>query len=124
MNKSISILIVEDEFFIALNMQIELEKIGYRICDITAKGEEAIEIVRLENPDIVLMDINLAGKMDGIEAAREILSFSAASIIFITGYANEELRTRAEELNPAGYFIKPANIRDIDSVINSVCKKH
>ena len=122
MNKKISILIVEDEFIIALRMKMELSKMGFIICDTIAKGENAVDFVKIKNPDIVLMDINLQGEMDGIEAAEKILSFSTSAIIFVTGYPDEELRLRAEKLIPAGYFIKPVNIDKIVSVINSVCR--
>ncbi len=115
-----NILIVEDEFIIALRMKMEFSKMGYTIIDTTARGEDAVEIVRLKTPDIVLMDINLQGEMDGIEAAAQIHSFSTTSIIFVTGYPDKKLKLRAEKLKPAGYFIKPVNIYTIASVINSV----
>lgn len=120
MNKNISILIVEDEYLIALRMKKELESRGYTICNTTAKGEAAVEIVRAKHPNIVLMDINLQGEMNGIEAADKILSFSKTSIIFVTGYHVNELRLRAGILKPAGYFIKPVNITEITSTINSI----
>lgn len=120
MNAPIQILLVEDEFLIALGLEQELLQEGYHIASIVNSGEKAIEAVRQQSPDIILMDIRLAGKIDGIEAAQQIQSFSSIPIIFMTGYSNPEIMTRARELNPLGYLIKPVSITDLNTIIDAV----
>lgn len=111
-------LIVEDEAIIALALRIELEQIGHE-CDIAGTGRKAIEHAEVFQPDIVLMDIHLAGAMDGIESARQIQAISDARIIFMTGYSDNELKIKAETLHPAGYLVKPVNLREIQDIMDS-----
>ena len=116
------ILIVEDEFLIALELKKSLSQSGYAVCGPVASGQEAVESARTESPDMVLMDIRLMGDMDGIEAARQIGTFSSASIIFATGYPDPDLKARAMALKPAAYLIKPVEISDIEAAIQSAHK--
>ncbi len=120
MKDKIKILIVEDEILTARCMQMELGNLGYDVCKPVAKGEEAIVNVEKEKPDLVLMDIRLASEMDGIEAAEKILSFCEVLIIFMTGYQDEHFMKRAGKLNPAAYLIKPVEVYDVESVIESL----
>jgi two-component system, response regulator PdtaR len=84
-----------------------------------ASGEEAVEIAALEKPDVVLMDINLKGELNGIQAAEQIVVKYNVPIIFMTGYSDEELRKQAEKLNPLGYFLKPVNMNEIFYTIDN-----
>ncbi len=111
------ILIVEDEVLIGFHVQMELSRAGYEVVGPVATGEEAIESVQIENPDIILMDIRLMGGMDGIEAARRIAAFSHAGIIFVTGYDDLALKERALFLNPLAYLSKPVGARHIDALL-------
>ena len=113
MRENIRILIVEDEFLAAVYLQRELIRSGYTVSQPVATGEEAIERAEQEQPDVVLMDIRLAGAIDGIEAAREIVSRHAIPIIFMTGYSDGETRERAQRLAPAAYLIKPLQIYQV-----------
>ncbi len=119
MRENIRILIVEDEFLAAIYLQRELTRSGYTVSQLIATGEEAIESVEQEQPDLVLMDIRLAGAIDGIEAAREIVSRHTIPIIFMTGYSDDETRERAQRLAPAAYLIKPLHIYQVKSAIES-----
>lgn len=119
MQKKLKILLVEDEVLIAMQMQMELTRKGYDVYRSVTKGEEAIEIVRENKPDLVLMDIRLAGKIDGIEAGKQILALHDIPIIFMTGYPDEVVKTRAMQLHPIGYFLKPVHINQIESAIHS-----
>lgn len=116
----IQILLVEDEFLIALGLEQELLQEGYKIRTIVTSGEDAIEVARQQSPDIILMDIRLAGIIDGIEAAQQIQSFSSTPIIFMTGYSSPEIMKRVKELNPLGYLIKPVSITDLKIIIDGV----
>ncbi|MEA5503939.1 response regulator [Halotia wernerae UHCC 0503] len=87
--KSIQFLIVEDEFILALDLKEKLESLGHNVIDIVDSAEEAIEKAIELHPDLVLMDIKLRGKMDGIEAAREIWNCLQIPIIYVTGYSDK-----------------------------------
>ncbi|WP_232371404.1 response regulator [Leptospira ainazelensis] len=119
MKSQIKILIVEDEFLIALLMQKELKRLGYEITDHVSTGETAIESVKINPPDVILMDINLGGVMDGIGAAKQIRSFQSIPIIFVTGYTDLETKEKAESIHPLGYLLKPVEINQIKEIIES-----
>ena len=91
MEKKIIIMLVEDEVLIAQSMSLELEIAGYEMCKFIAYGEDAIETAKREEPDVILMDIHLTGKMDGIEAAKKILEINDIPIIFVSGYSLHDL---------------------------------
>lgn len=118
MENQIKILLVEDEFITAQYMKNELVKIGYNVTYNVSTGEEAIICAKKNPPDIILMDIRLAGKIDGIETGSIIKSGNDIKIIFMTGYEDEALREKADELNPLGYLIKPIDIQKIKEIID------
>jgi len=97
-----SILIVEDEGLIALHLQESLEKAGYTAVDPVSSGEDAIEYVNTHaHPDLILMDISLDGKLDGIGTAREIRKRFDIPIIFLSAHTEENCLARAEEFAPS-----------------------
>ncbi|MBF0497935.1 MAG: PAS domain S-box protein [Deltaproteobacteria bacterium] len=108
------IMIVEDEFFFSSSLKIIVERLGYIVCSVVDSGEEAVERAETERPDLILMDILLAGQMDGIDAAGQIRAHCEIPIVFTTGWANEELLQRAKLTYPAGYLLKPYENRQIE----------
>ena len=120
MTNGIRVLIVEDEFLIALHMETSLMELGHTVCGTTSSGEDAVRLAREEEPDVVIIDINLQGEMDGIETAGRIRSFSTTAVIFVTGYSDRDLKSRAEEMKPLAYFIKPVSVDQIISAFNKV----
>lgn len=114
------ILIVEDEVMIAMCLEMELTRAGYDVCQRVATGEEAVIVAQDKTPDIILMDIRLAGDIDGIEAAQQIQACTAIPIIFMTGYPDKAVEERAKQLNPFGYFVKPVRIHTLQPLIDSV----
>jgi PAS domain S-box-containing protein len=112
-----SILIVEDEQISALDLRETLLSLGYRVTGMAASGEKAIEMVDAEEPDLILMDIRLAGVLSGIEAAEKILTTHRIPIIYLTAYADPELVERAKKTRPYGYIIKPYDQRGIQTDI-------
>lgn len=104
-----SILIVEDESLIALDIKRTLLKKGYEICDCIDNAEEAIQTVERYQPALVLMDISLRGSVDGITAAKIIKEKFDTSIIFLTAYSDDKTIARATSLSPEGYLVKPFN---------------
>ncbi|MBT5420127.1 MAG: response regulator, partial [Candidatus Cloacimonetes bacterium] len=98
MNKEFKILIVEDEVMIAEWLKMQLEDEKYDVFDYLTTGEEAIDFVQEIKPDVIVMDINLAGEIDGIEAAKVITEKFHIPIIFMTGYEEPEIVERANKL--------------------------
>ncbi len=83
-------------------------------------AEEAIACAEQEQPDVVLMDVSLDGELDGIEAAIQIKTRFGIPIIFMTGYSDKELMQRVEEAEPIACFVKPVEMKDLKSAIESV----
>lgn len=111
------ILIVEDEVVVAMEIQSYLERLGYSIVAKVDTGIKAVNLTTAEKPDLILMDIQLKGKMDGIEAASRIRSDSVIPIIFLTAHADEEKLERAKATLPFGYLLKPVQDRDLKAAI-------
>ncbi len=121
--KKAKIMIVEDEVLLAMDMDSDLSGIGYEVCELVTTGEDAINNVEQEKPDIVLMDIILKGEMNGIDAAREIRSSYGIPIIFVTGCDDEGTKKLAEAVGSAGYFIKPVELEDLKLAIEKALSK-
>jgi diguanylate cyclase (GGDEF)-like protein/PAS domain S-box-containing protein len=113
-----SILIVEDERIIALDLQRRLEKFGFHVCGLVPSGREAIDSAGEMAPDVILMDIMLSGDIDGIEAAVQIRKLYQIPVIFLTAYADENTLQRAKEAEPFGYILKPFKERELYTTIN------
>jgi response regulator RpfG family c-di-GMP phosphodiesterase len=124
----VSIIIVEDEAVTAMFMEIKLRRIGYNVLKCIPTGEEAILFAAERKADFIIMDIRLAGKMDGIEAAELIKDVNDCNsrFIFTTGYSDTECRERALRLDPAGFLIKPVNVAELTGIIELNCntQKH
>lgn len=118
------ILIVEDEKIIALDLQRRLERFGYTVVGMASEGEAAVELARQAEPDIVLMDILLAGGMDGIEAAGIIHRQMGLPVIFLTAFADEKTLERAKEVEPYGYILKPLKERELYTTIDIALYKN
>ncbi len=121
---SIKILVVEDEIIVAMDIKQRLENMGYTVPEVTSKGEEAVEKVIEINPDLVLMDIVLKGKMDGVEAAQEIKDKFNIPILYLTAYSDEETLKRVKATGPYGYIIKPFKDKELHSIIEVALYKH
>lgn len=121
------ILIVEDEVIIAMYLEMELQHAGYQVCQHVTTGEEAVRIARRDAPGCILMDIRLAGDIDGIEAAQHIQAQADIPIIFMTGYPDKTIEDRAKALHPLGFFLKPVQAAALqpllESLRQSVCMK-
>ncbi|MFA6363619.1 response regulator [Methanoregula sp.] len=107
------VLIVEDELIVAEDLKMTLSNLGYDTIGIANTGTLAIEMARSRHPDLILMDIMLAGKLDGIMTAEQISEKQDIPVIYLTAYANEAFLQRAKLTAPYGYIIKPFNDRDI-----------
>ncbi|NOR90516.1 MAG: response regulator [Anaerolineales bacterium] len=114
------ILIVEDEAINAMSLRVSLERFGYEVCELVSTGERAVLVAERDNPDAVIMDINLAGRMDGLEAAQIIFSRRKTPIIFLTGYTDDEVFESACSFEGAVCIVKPADSDDVRRAIETV----
>jgi len=119
---AISLYIVEDELIIAHDLKKRLSEFGYEILGIDTKAEDALENITVlkeqkKEPDIVIMDVKLAGKMDGIQAARILTENYNCGIIFLTSMNKTEVFNKSFSLKPYAYLFKPIDIPQIRAAI-------
>jgi CheY-like chemotaxis protein len=119
-DSKIKVLIVEDEILTAKYLQMELQEWGFEVPKPAAKGEDAVEIALHEQPFIILMDIRLAGGMDGIEAAEEITLHQNIPIVFMTGYELDYIKERAANISPAYFLAKPVDTVALRQIIDEL----
>lgn len=113
MSKSARIQIVEDEAIIAMDVQSRLMKLGYTVTAVCGTGEDAVWKAMSDRPDLILMDINLKGGIDGIQAAQQIRKEYDLPVVFLTAYGDEKTLARAKVTEPYAYLLKPCNDRDL-----------
>lgn len=111
------ILVVEDERIIALHMRQQLTKLGYDVPNAVSTGDHALRRIEELQPDLVLMDINLKGKLDGIATAATIRRSYDIPVIYLTAYSADETLARAAATNPHGYLLKPFSERELHAMI-------
>lgn len=110
------VLIVEDETLVARHLEAILQDLGFEVCEIMSTGKDAVIEAAAATPDIIFMDVNLAGEIDGVEAAKQILEKSDVTIIFVTAYSDDaptvsRIRTALGDKIVLGKPVTPAAIR-------------
>ena len=101
------LLIVDDEAIITMQLEERLTAMGYTVVGMAASGEEAVEKARGFTPDLILMDIVMPGKVNGIQAARIIRTELDIPVVFVTSYADDKILEEAKHVRPYGYIVKP-----------------
>ncbi|WP_353117154.1 response regulator [Nitratidesulfovibrio sp.] len=119
-----SIVIVDDEQIVALDIRRTLERLGYAVPAMAADGEEAVRMAGELRPDLVLMDIRLRGPMDGIEAAGRIAAQYGVPVVFLTAFSDAATLERAKACGPFGFLVKPFEERELHSTIEVALLKH
>ncbi len=122
--EKVKTLIVEDEIIVARDLQRHLENMGYKVMSIVSSGEQAIQEIENEVPDLVLMDIVLQERMDGVETAEMIRSGFDIPVVFLTANGDEATFERAKKAEPLGYIVKPFQIDDLRRVIEIALFRH
>ena len=117
MAESIKIFIVEDEMIIAANISLQLSNLGYDVTGIVPRGEDALIHIQENKPDIVLIDINLKGTIDGIETVELMQKEYSIPVIYLTANADEEHFNRAKKTNPHAFISKPFKKLDLQRAI-------
>ena len=116
--KPATILVVEDENIIAKDLTNRLSQMGFAVPQVASTGEEAIRVALMSKPDIVLMDIGLRGRIDGIEAARSIQSLLHIPVVFLTAYPEDDHSLESKLDEPAGYVAKPFEDGELYTELN------
>ena len=111
------IMIVEDERIIARDLTRQLTDLGYDVVAAAYSGEEAVAKVGEFHPDLVLMDIVLAGRMDGIQAAEKIKAIADIPVVYLTAYSDQKTLGRAKISGPSGYVLKPVKKKQLQVTI-------
>lgn len=117
------ILIVEDDYFIALDSEATLRAAGFDILGIAATGEQAVALALNERPTLVLMDIRLRGDLDGVDAAIEIYRRTGIACVFASAYANAGMQERAAPAKPLGWLSKPFTPRELLVAVNEALEE-
>jgi len=112
MREKMKVMVVEDDAIIGMDIEHRVRRLGYEVTGVADNAEEAVELAADTKPDIALMDIRLRGDIDGIDTARMLKEQFSLPVIFITAYSDLKMRSRALDLNPAGYIVKP--IREVE----------
>ena len=121
MGSAPTILIVEDDWMIADHLKVVLEGFGYSVCGLAASADEAVKLVREEQPAVILMDIRLSGPRDGIDATIEIRGLTPAPVVFVTGSSDTETVARVRASGPATVLFKPLRRGELKEVLARVC---
>ncbi|HOP62303.1 MAG TPA: response regulator [Spirochaetota bacterium] len=119
-----NILLVEDDRITSRLIQKYILDIGYNVAGAVSSGEEASRLIETKEPDLVLMDINLEGQLDGIESAKSISSRFSLPFVYITSSSDYSTIERAKESNAYGYIIKPFDKRDLRATIEMALLRH
>jgi PAS domain S-box-containing protein len=119
-----AILIVEDEAILALDLQEMVSRMGYSVAGAFASGEETLTFLAANRVDLILMDIDLAGTLNGIETAETLRRVSDIPIVFLTGLSHDPLLEEAKVAAPYGYLIKPVSERELAATLHMALNRH
>ena len=118
------VLVVEDDGVLALDLAETLDDLGYTVAGTATRGEEAIDLARQLHPQLILMDVGLAGDIDGIAAAEAIRDEHDVPVVFLTAHADDDTLHRATRSEPSAYLVKPFKPPDLRCVIEIALAKH
>lgn len=120
---SINILIVEDNMIIQMFLEHTVQEIGNNVIKTANNGEEALKMIELERPDLILMDIGLNGEKNGIEVALVVNEKYGIPIVFITGNSDEATLEKAIKTNPVHIIHKPIDENQLKMEISAIMEK-
>lgn len=114
---SATILIVEDEALVGMELEEGLVSLGYKVPEVINRGDAVVDAVKRVKPDLVLMDIRIPGSIDGIEAAARVRTFSTVPIVFLTAYNDPRTLSRVAEVGPDAVLAKPFTDQELAAVV-------
>ncbi len=115
----INIAIVEDEGIVAMDIRKSLQSFGYNVVFVSDSGEKALNKLNEHKADLVLMDVVLKGRMDGIEAAKIIVNDMHIPVIFLTAFEDNNTKERAKDFKSFGYLIKPFEDSHLKAIVEN-----
>ena len=116
-DKPARILVVEDDFLVALEMESALTDAGFAVAGVATTGEDAIELALTERPRLAVMDVRLAGRRDGIDTALQLFAEMGIRSIFATAHQDEQARRRAAPAVPLGWLQKPYTMTSLIGLV-------
>ncbi len=116
-------MVVEDERIVGLHLELMLKSFGYDVVANVANGEQALQTIEATLPDLVLMDINIEGEIDGIDTAARIPTSHQIPVVYLTSYSDEATLERARATKPYGYLLKPFSERELRATIQMVLER-
>jgi two-component system, response regulator PdtaR len=116
------VLVVEDDFLVAMQVETALAEAGFALAGIAASADEAVELAASQRPAVVVMDIRLAGKRDGIDAALELFRNHGIRCLFATAHHDQDARRRAEPAIPLGWLQKPYTMASLIQMIRQALR--
>jgi len=118
------LLVVEDERIVAIDLRGALEELGYTVVGTVSSSDEALRTAEERRPDLVLMDIRIAGASDGIQTAHELRSRYQLPVVYLTANADTATLERALATEPAGYLVKPFSVNSLRTTIEVALRRH
>ncbi len=117
------ILIVEDDFLVASDMEAALTEAGFELAGMASSAEQALELAKAERPALAVMDIRLAGKRDGIDAALELFRTLGIRCVFATAHYDEVTKARAEPAQPLAWVPKPYAMASLVDTVRAALQR-
>lgn len=118
MSKRKSIIIVEDDFILAKVTQLQLTRLGYEVLAIYSSGEQTLKTIDHHEPDLLLMDIQLSGRLDGIQTVETIRKQNNVPVIYVTGNSDISTRQRAMRTQCSSYLVKPVEKSTLEKAVS------
>lgn len=122
MKKRGSIIIVEDDFILAKVTQLQLARMGYEVVAIFSSGEQTLHGIDKHPADLILMDIQLSGKLDGIQTVEAIRKSSNIPVVYMTGNSDQSTKQRAMNTNCSAYLVKPVDKGLLEATVAEALK--
>ena len=123
-NQRKKILVVEDDADVIGSIKEGLEFHGYEMIGSAVSGEQALSMLEKKNPDLVLMDIQLMGDMDGVETAEQVRLKFKIPVVYLTGLTDNKIIDKVKLTDPYGYIVKPFELSELKAAIEIALHKH
>ena len=117
------ILIVEDEYLVSVELEARLSEAGFEVVGVATTASEALRLAAAERPVLIVMDIRLAGRQDGIDAAVSIYNTTGIRCIFATAHSEPQMRARAKAAYPLGWLSKPYQVDALVAMIRAALRE-
>jgi len=117
MTEKLKVLVVEDDLLIGADIKRSIQLLGYAVIGVVSTGEQVLEMMETVEPDVIVMDIVLKGRLNGIDTAMRIHKRRPVPIIFLTAYGDEITRQKVLQVKPCGYIIKPFHLDELRRAI-------